>query len=107
MLSFLGLRGPVNDLLKSYLEYRTQYVYHDEKVTKMQTLLTGVPQGSVLGPLLFLIYINDLSESIHSGKLAMFADDTSVIKAGNRNDNSIEQDIQLTDSLVYKKIYIG
>ena len=105
-LNFLGFRGPANDLLKSYLENRLQYVYYDEKVTKMQTLLTGVPQGSVLGPLLF-IYINDLSEGIHSSKLAMFADDTSVMNAGKRNDISIEEDTSSLTHWFTKKQLMG
>ena len=107
-LNFLGFRGPVNDLLKSYLENRTQYVYHDEKVTKMQTLLTGVPQGSVLGPLLFPIYINALNEGIRSSKLALFADETSVIKAGNGKDISIEEDINsLTNWFTKNKLSVN
>ena len=65
---------------KSYLESRNQSVYVDGKFSCPGTINSGVPQGSILGPLLFNIHINDLSLSLShpESKLEMFADDTSL-----------------------------
>ena len=76
-----GLRGNINKLLKSYLSNRKQYVSINGQDSNVEDVTCGVPQGSSLGPLLFLIYINDLSASLHCN-LSLYADDSALILSG-------------------------
>ena len=82
-----GFRGPVFHLLKSYLKNRQQYVATKTKRSQIKNLNYGVPQGSILGPLLFIIYINDIELNENSEiNLILYADDT-VKKATARNSH--------------------
>ena len=77
-----GIRGNANCLIKSYLSNRVQYTeIHNERSDTL-TIKFGVPQGSVLGPLLFLLYINDISNCSDLGTFILFADDTNIFVEG-------------------------
>ena len=89
-----GFRGKVLSLLSNYLANRQQYVEHDGIRSSTKTLNTGVPQGSVLGPFLFLIYINDLPSVCKNSKISLFADDTTVYNLGRYSEKEITEDIQ-------------
>ena len=78
-LNHYGIRGIGNKWFKSYLDNRQQFVCIDNINSEHKTITCGVPQGSILGPLLFLIYINDLNHAIASSKTFHFADDTSLV----------------------------
>ena len=73
-----GIRGSTNELLRSYLANRKQYVSNNGVKSSVCSITLGVPQGSNLGPLLFLIFINDIVKSSSLLKFNLFADDTSI-----------------------------
>ena len=78
-LEHYGIRGLANNWFKSYLSNRKQYVSINGYDSNLADVKFGVPQGSVLGPLLFLIYINDLNQALRFCKVHHFADDTNLI----------------------------
>ena len=85
-LHHYGIRGITNDWFKSYLSDRQQYVSINGHNSSCSNLICGVPQGSVLGPLLFLIYINDLPNTSSKLQFHLFADDTNVNFVSNDLD---------------------
>ena len=85
-----GFRGIINKWLSSYLEGRTQTTQIGSFISPEEIITFGVPKGSVLGPLLFLIYINDIQECSESFNFFFFfADDTNILYADN-NLKSLE-----------------
>ena len=72
-----GISGCLRKLFENYLSNRYQRVVLHGKESNWMSLKAGVPQGSVLGPLLFLVYINDLTDNIPSD-MCLFADDSSL-----------------------------
>ena len=77
-LNHYGIRGVSNDWFKSYLSNLNQYVSINGFDSGLTTINCGVPQESVLGPLLFLLYINDLNQGIKFCKVHHFAGDTNL-----------------------------
>jgi hypothetical protein len=82
-LSHYGVRGVANSWVESYLDKRKQFSTYNDKRSKTETVLCGVPQGSILGPLLFFIYVNDLGSIFKEMNAILFADDTNLITTGN------------------------
>ena len=72
---------------KSYLENRQQIVKCNGQKSDIQNISIGVPQGSILGPLLFIIYVNDISQHIHTGTASLYADDTLIYCDGMTVDD--------------------
>ena len=84
-LEWYGIWGIALDWFKSYLTGRTQFVTYNGVSSSPQTIKCGVPQGSILGPLLFLIYINDLANTCKTALPILFADDTNIFTTGKIN----------------------
>ena len=78
-LEYYGIRGLSNEWFRSYLTDRKQFVSINGFNSRIISTNTGVPQGSVLGPLLFLIYINDMHVAIKNSLVHHFADDTNLL----------------------------
>ena len=86
-----GISGPLLNWLKSYLKERQQFTVVNGSTSEMLRVSFGIPQGSVLGPTLFTLFTKDLSSSVSSGSVYMFADDTTVYCMSDTAENSIAQ----------------
>lgn len=95
-----GLRGQVNNLLRSYLTNRAQVVEIDGVRSKEKNIEFGVPQGSVLGPLLFLLFVNDLPDIDERNSIEMFVDDISYLCSHKNKEELIMYAQKMLDGFV-------
>ena len=77
-LEYYGVTGPSLQLLRSYLSDRKQYVEFENVISDSSNIKTGIPQGSILGPLLFVLHVNDISLASKIFTAIIYADDTSL-----------------------------
>ena len=87
------------DLLRSHLSGRTQYVHINDCHSSPRTVSAGVPQGSILGPILFLLFINDLSSAAQHSTIDIYVDDTALSLSSDVTDeltamsSALQQDL--------------
>jgi hypothetical protein len=86
-----GISGKVLDWVKDYISNRQQVVFINNETSNYGDIKVGVPQGSVLDPLLFMLYANDITDNLHN-LARLFADDTSISYSGS-NFETMETDI--------------
>jgi len=84
-----GVRGIVLHWSKDYLTTRQQFVTYADVSSDLGKISCGVPQGSVLGPLLFLLYVNDISNSVPNASIKLFPDDANLFVHGITLDNVV------------------
>ena len=86
-LNHYGVRGKALEWFRSYLTNRKQFVMYNNVKSDVEEITCGVPQGSVLGPLLFILYTNDIPKCMKNCKCILFADDTTVYVNGHRKSS--------------------
>ncbi len=100
-LEHYGIKGTPLHLIKSYLSNRKQFVKIQNILSDYENVICGIPQGSILGPLLFILYINDLSQISNSVHFILFADDSNVVKTGP-NLQQLSENLENEFSLISK-----
>ena len=99
-LDLYGFRGITNIFLLPYLTNREQYLSFSGKNSQLKNITFGVPQGSVLGPLLFLLYINGMPKKVTKSSICLFADETTILTTCKNNsiDKNFNQDLKLIEN---------
>ena len=95
-----GFRGIINDWFSSYLTNHTQTTQVGQHISDKVIITCGVPQGSVLGPLLFLLYVNDIQKCSKKLRFYLFADDTNILYA-DKNLKALETTINVELQKLY------
>ena len=93
-LEALGIRGDVLEWIKSFLRGRTQCVNVDGVHSTWRDVLSGIPQGSVIGPILFVIFINDLPSHVKNNTCKLFADDCKLFgNVETKEESTVQTDL--------------
>ncbi len=110
-LHLYGIKGIALNWFRSYLSNRKQYCWVNDHLSHPQEMVCGIPQGSILGPLLFLIYVNDLPNCLKHTRCNMFADDTQINTSSNNIDsiaNILSEDlINVSDWMKANKLRLN
>ena len=99
---FLGIVFNVLEWFKNYLNNRNQYVSHNNCKSDLKYIVCGVPQGSILGPLLFILYVNDIIYTSNVLDCVLFADDTTILyshKDMNSKINIINEALKIVSTV--------
>ena len=99
--NYFGINGVLLDWLRSYLDNRKQYTVLNGIASDLNTVKSGIPQGSVLGPTLFSLYTSDLPEAITTATTYMYADDTTLYCIGDSIDAVISELNKALEELLY------
>ena len=100
-LEFYGMRGVSGDFLRSYISDRSQYVSIYNSNSSVNNVMCGVPQGSVLGPILFNLYINDIVNVSDKLRFVWFADDTNILYSSKEIEN-VENTVNIEMSKIHE-----
>ena len=93
-LKSIGITGNLLSWIKSFLKNRTQCVKVDGAKSDWKSVISGVPQGSVLGPILFVIFINDMPKKVKKGFCKLFADDCKLYGSVKKiEQNNLREDL--------------
>ena len=104
-LEFYGIKGHIHSWLSSYLSHRRQRVIHRNGASEWTPVTSGVPQGSILGPLLFLLFVNDLPK-VALSKAKLFADDTKVYRETPNKDECEVLQTDLNRFSAWSKVWL-
>ena len=99
-----GISGNLLNLLEDFLKKKKELVVLNGQVFTWKNINAGVPQGSILGPLLFLIYINDLTEGL-AANVKLFADDTSlfyIVHDNQTSANDLNKDLKIINNWTFQ-----
>ena len=103
-LEYYGIRGATLQWFRSYLTERQQFVEYQNVCSSTRELETGVPQGSVLGPLLFLIYVDDIHTVSNKLNFILYADDTTLTSPLCSFTQGAQNDICLVSSQINSEL---
>ena len=91
MHNFFGITGTQLKWFESYLNIRVQQCLINGQLSSPKTITCGVPKGSIMGPLLFLLYINDMPDSLSYSVSSLYADGTEIYASSNNCDDLVDK----------------